>query len=147
MMNNFLSFFHFLHPNVPDNKCHKQKWHVLFFTHIKLWWVCWHVLMQSYASNGEHWCLYKNRRKVSCWAGSFWNFQIERLANLTGNFQFPVLILTPELYLMTGIKKWLKKWLFWIFKENSYFGLGGVKETFLGGNKIKIFEVFPKSDY
>ena len=29
-------FFHFLHSNVSDNKCHKQKWHMLFFTHIKL---------------------------------------------------------------------------------------------------------------
>ena len=25
--------FHFLHSNGPDNKCHKQKWHVLFHTH------------------------------------------------------------------------------------------------------------------
>ena len=32
----FLSFFHFLHSYVPDNKCHKQKWRVLFFTRIKL---------------------------------------------------------------------------------------------------------------
>ena len=32
----FLSFFHFLHSYVPDNKCHKQKWHVIFFTCIKL---------------------------------------------------------------------------------------------------------------
>ena len=30
------SFFHFLHCNGPDNKCCKQKWGVLFFTHIKL---------------------------------------------------------------------------------------------------------------
>ena len=29
-------FFHFLRPNVPDNKCHKPKWRVLFFTRIKL---------------------------------------------------------------------------------------------------------------
>ena len=28
--------FHFLHSNIPDNKCHKQKWLVLFFTLIKL---------------------------------------------------------------------------------------------------------------
>ena len=32
----FLSFFHFLHCNVPDNKCYKEKWGVLFFTRIKL---------------------------------------------------------------------------------------------------------------
>ena len=32
----FLSFFHFLHSNVPDNQCRKQKWRVLSFTHIKL---------------------------------------------------------------------------------------------------------------
>ena len=32
----FWSFFHFLHSNVPDKKCHKQKWRVLFFTRIKL---------------------------------------------------------------------------------------------------------------
>ena len=29
-------FFHFLHFNVPNNKCHKQKWGMLFFTRIKL---------------------------------------------------------------------------------------------------------------
>ena len=32
----FRSFFLFLHCNVPDNKCCKQKWGVLFFTCIKL---------------------------------------------------------------------------------------------------------------
>ena len=32
----FCSFFHFLCFNVPDSKCHKQKWRVLFFTRIKL---------------------------------------------------------------------------------------------------------------
>ena len=32
----FLSFFHFLNWNVPDNKCYKQKWSMLFFTQIKL---------------------------------------------------------------------------------------------------------------
>ena len=32
----FWSFFCFLHSNIPDNKCYKQKWHVLFFKHIKL---------------------------------------------------------------------------------------------------------------
>ena len=31
----FWSFFHFLHSNVPDIKCHKQKWRVLFFTRTK----------------------------------------------------------------------------------------------------------------
>ena len=31
-----LLFFHFLCVNVPENKCHKQKWHVQFFTCIKL---------------------------------------------------------------------------------------------------------------
>ena len=29
-------FFYFLHSNIPDKKCHKQKWCMLFFTHIKL---------------------------------------------------------------------------------------------------------------
>ena len=29
-------FFDFLCSNVPDNRCHKQKWRVLFFTRIKL---------------------------------------------------------------------------------------------------------------
>ena len=28
--------FHFLHFNVPDNTCHKQKWRMLCFTYIKL---------------------------------------------------------------------------------------------------------------
>ena len=28
--------FHFLHSNDPDNKCHKQKWRVLFFPRIRL---------------------------------------------------------------------------------------------------------------
>ena len=32
----FSSFFCFLCSNVPDNKCHKQKWRVLFFTRFKL---------------------------------------------------------------------------------------------------------------
>ena len=32
----FCFFFHFLCFNVPDNKCHKQKWCLLFFTRIKL---------------------------------------------------------------------------------------------------------------
>ena len=37
----FWSSFHFLHSNVPGNKCHKKKWCVLFFTHIKLVaWAC-----------------------------------------------------------------------------------------------------------
>ena len=31
-----LSFIHFLHSNVPDNKSNEQKWHVLFLTLIKL---------------------------------------------------------------------------------------------------------------
>ena len=29
-------FFHFLCSNVPNNQCHKQKWRMLFFTHINL---------------------------------------------------------------------------------------------------------------
>ena len=32
----FCSFFHFLLFNSPNNKCHKLKWRVLFFTRIKL---------------------------------------------------------------------------------------------------------------
>ena len=32
----FFFFFYFLHSNVWDNKCHKQKWCMLFCTHIKL---------------------------------------------------------------------------------------------------------------
>ena len=44
IVNNFVSFsiwflwsfFHFLHSNISDNKCHKQKWHVKYFTRIKL---------------------------------------------------------------------------------------------------------------
>ena len=32
----FFIFFHFLHSNVPDIKCHKQMWCVLFFTSLKL---------------------------------------------------------------------------------------------------------------
>ena len=32
----FWSFFHFLYCSVPDNKCYKQKWGVLYFTCIKL---------------------------------------------------------------------------------------------------------------
>ena len=40
-------FFHFLHFNVPGNKCPKQKWCVLFFTCIRLVvhvLVCAHVI-------------------------------------------------------------------------------------------------------
>ena len=40
----FCFFFHFLHSNVPDKKCHEKKWHV-----------CWHVHMRLHASNGEDW--------------------------------------------------------------------------------------------
>ena len=32
----FCSFFHFLCSNIPERKCHKQKWPVLFFRHISL---------------------------------------------------------------------------------------------------------------
>ena len=32
----FLTFFHFLHSNTQDNKYHKQKWRMLFFTRVKL---------------------------------------------------------------------------------------------------------------
>ena len=31
LFNSLFSFFHFLHSNIPDNKCHKQKWRMLFF--------------------------------------------------------------------------------------------------------------------
>ena len=31
-----LLFFHFLCFNIPDNNCHKQKWHVFFLTCIRL---------------------------------------------------------------------------------------------------------------
>ena len=31
-----VSLFHFLHSNIPDNNPHKQKWHMLFFIHIKV---------------------------------------------------------------------------------------------------------------
>ena len=36
LLNLMFLFFHFLCSNVPDKKCHKQKWCVLFFTRIKL---------------------------------------------------------------------------------------------------------------
>ena len=32
----FCSLFYFLHSTVPDNKCDKQKWYMLFFTCIKI---------------------------------------------------------------------------------------------------------------
>ena len=32
----FVFYFAFFHFSVPNNKCHRQKWHVLLFTHIKL---------------------------------------------------------------------------------------------------------------
>ena len=43
----FCSFFHFIHSIVQDNKFHKQKWHMLFFTCIKLMMlvvVCVHAI-------------------------------------------------------------------------------------------------------
>ena len=47
----FWSFLHFLLCNASDSKCYKQKWDVLFFTHIKL---VVHVLVcVSHASNGK----------------------------------------------------------------------------------------------
>ena len=45
----FGSFFFF----ILTLKCHKQKWHMLIFTPIKWWCVCWHVRVQSLASNQE----------------------------------------------------------------------------------------------
>ena len=39
-------FFRFLCFNVPDNRCHKRKWRVLFFTCIKL---VMHVLVCAHA--------------------------------------------------------------------------------------------------
>ena len=32
----FWPLFHFFHSNVPDSKCHRQRWRVLFFARIKL---------------------------------------------------------------------------------------------------------------
>ena len=32
----FFIFLSFFHSNVPDNKCHKQKWRVIFSARIKL---------------------------------------------------------------------------------------------------------------
>ena len=46
------SFFHFLHSNVSDNKCHKQKWCMLFFTCIKL---AIHVLVCARAFRDIKW--------------------------------------------------------------------------------------------
>ena len=46
------SFFHFLHSNVSDNKCHKQKWCMLFFTCIKL---AIHVLVCACAFSDIKW--------------------------------------------------------------------------------------------
>ena len=40
----FCSFFCFLHFSVLDNKCHKQKWHMLFLAHMKLVVVCAHAI-------------------------------------------------------------------------------------------------------
>ena len=39
-MHVFVLFSHFLYPNVPDNKSHKEKWHVLLSTCIKLSGAC-----------------------------------------------------------------------------------------------------------
>ena len=36
LFNLMILFFHFLHFSVPDDKCHNQKWCVLFFTRIRL---------------------------------------------------------------------------------------------------------------
>ena len=36
LFNLMFLFFYFLHSNVPDNKCHKHRWRVLCYIHIKL---------------------------------------------------------------------------------------------------------------
>ena len=36
LFNLMFLFFYFVHSNVADSKCHKQKWRTLFFTRIRL---------------------------------------------------------------------------------------------------------------
>ena len=52
LLNLVFLFFHLLRSNVIDNKCHKQKWRVLFFTRIK---IVARVSACVRASNEEDW--------------------------------------------------------------------------------------------
>ena len=58
----FLSFFHFLLCNAPDNKYYKQKWDMLFFTCIKL---VAHVLACAHAISHIKWRRLQTKKKLS----------------------------------------------------------------------------------
>ena len=69
----FCSFFHFLRYNVSDNKCHKQKCCVLFFTCIKLV-VC--VLACAHAIGHIKWrrlCHMWRHQFPDTWGNGSWN--------------------------------------------------------------------------
>ena len=66
LLNLVFLFFYLLRSNVIDNKYHKQKWRVLFFTRIKIVArVGMRVRMRLHASNEEDWDI-ANIYKSTC---------------------------------------------------------------------------------
>ena len=85
-------FFHFPHSNVPNNKCHKQKWRVLFFTRIRLvacvlacaraiarikwirlYWLTKFYCLAAFTSWDIGQYVYCNFLLTSLWRHKFWN--------------------------------------------------------------------------
>ena len=94
-------FFHLLYSNVPDNKCHKQKWFILFFTHIKLVTpvpAC--VCMQSHASNGQD-CLWNISSDI--WLYFFFSQLLEFFKAPFLVLQFPYYTLMTYLMILCVI--------------------------------------------
>ena len=79
----FWSFYYFLSSNVPANKCHKQKWCMLFFTRIKLVasvLVCAHQMEKTEKHHNTPWFikgiwsrLYSSVRSKELWTWTFIN--------------------------------------------------------------------------
>ena len=70
----FWSFFHFLHCNVPDNKCYKQKRDMLFFTCIKLVacvLACAHVIVNIKWKTGLIPVILMNNENADHWLKHF----------------------------------------------------------------------------
>ena len=70
----FCSFFYFLHSTASDNKCHKQKWYMLFFTCIK---IVVHVLACTNAIAHFQWRRLSlcQRGKEILWLILMWKFK------------------------------------------------------------------------
>ena len=67
-----LIFFHFLYSNVRDNKCHKQKWRMLFSTRIK---PVAHVLACPRAIAHIKWRVCIASANFLCWVTKFFELK------------------------------------------------------------------------